>query len=256
MPAKVVEPSIFSPEDYHSYLAERRNLPPERLVVPSNLICVYDGGIFEAVRKRIHGRYVRWYYEYYERLAAGTLHGFPFAVMHTFIGSAAAAMMLEEMIVSGARKVIEVGLCGGLVPSLRVGEIVVANRALVDEGTSSHYYHGAEAFDASERLTRRVELTLKKEKTDYKTGTVWTTDAPYRETRTKFRRFSEKGAVGVNMETSALFAVAKFRHIDIASLQVVSDLVLESEWKPSFHEKSVAKQSELASNIALRALEH
>jgi uridine phosphorylase len=254
MPAKVVEPSIFSPEDFHTYLAERMNLPPERLVVPSNLICVYDGRMFEAVRKRIRGRYVRWYYG--ERLAAGTLQGFPFAVLHSFIGSSAAAMMLEEMIVSGARKVIEVGLCGGLVPSLRIGEIVVANRALVDEGTSSHYYRNAEAFDASERLTRRVEQTLKKEKTDYEIGTVWTTDAPYRETRTKLRRFREKGAVGVDMETSALFAVAKFRHIDIASLQVVSDLVLESDWKPSFHEKSVAKQSELASNIALRALEH
>jgi len=255
MPAKVVEPSIFSPEDYHSYLAERRNLPPERLVVPSNLICVYDGRMFEAVRKRIHGRYVRWYYEYYERLAAGTLHGFPFAVLHTFMGSSAAAMMLEEMIVSGARKVIEIGLCGGLAPSLRVGEIVVANRALVDEGTSSHYYHNAEAFDASERLTRQVEQTLQREKNQYKIGTVWTTDAPYRETRTKLRRFRKKGAIGVNMETS-LFAVAKFRHIDLASIQVVSDLVREMDWKPFFDEKIVAKQSERASNVALRALEH
>ena len=164
--------------------------------------------------------------------------------------------MLEEMIVSGARRVIEVGLCGGLLRSLRVGEIVVANRALVDEGTSSLYHQKADAFDASEELTRQVEQTLKKKKTPHKIGTVWTTDAPYRETRTKLLRFRQKGAVGVNMETSALFAVAKFRRIEIASLQVVSDLVLERGWKPSFHENIVAKQSELASNIALWTLEH
>ena len=254
MPTKVAEPAIVSPKDFHSYLAERAKLPPDRLVIPANLICIYDRRLFEAVRKRIRGRYVRWYYS--KRLATGTLRDSPLAVLHSFIGSSAAAMMLEEMIVSGARRVIEVGLCGGLLPSLRVGDIVVANRALVDEGTSSLYHQKADAFDASEELTRQVEQALKKKKTPLKIGTVWTTDAPYRETRTKLLRFRQKGAVGVNMETSALFAVAKFRRIEITSLQVVSDSVLERGWKPSFHERIVAKQSELASDIALWTLEH
>lgn len=248
----MAEPPIFSPEDFRRYLASRNHVLVERLSVPAHLISTFHRNMFDTVKRQIHGHYVEWYYG--KRLAIGTLGNVPLAVLHSFIGSAAAAMMLEEMIASGAREVIEVGLCGGLVPSVHVGDIVVADEAFVDEGTSSHYFKNPRRFSASEELTGTIERTLKKEAIGYKVGGVWTTDAPYRETRTKLLRFRGEGAIGVNMESSALFAVGNYRHIDIASLQVVSDLVGERDWRPSFHEKRVAKQSVLASDVAVEAL--
>ncbi len=249
---KVAEPPIFSPEEFLEYLASRNHVPVERLSVPARLISTFHRKMFDTVKRRIRGHYVEWYYD--KRLSIGTLGNVPLAVLHSFIGSAAAVMMLEEMIASGARRVIELGLCGGLVPSVHIGDIVVANEALVDEGTSSHYYRDPRRFSASEELTGAIERTLKNEAIGYQVGGVWTTDAPYRETRTKLLRFRDEGAIGVNMESSALFAVGNYRHVDIASLQVVSDLVGERGWRASFHEKRVAKQSVLASEMAVKAL--
>jgi len=244
--------AIFSPEHFHSYMAGRRRLSPESLSVPPRLVATFHRGMFNSIRRRIHGRFVDWYYN--KRLVAGILKGTDFAVLHSFIGSSAASMMLEEMIASGARQIIEVGMCGGIAPSIRVGDIVVADRGLVDEGTSGHYFDDTKEFLASKRLTEALKQTLGKVGMEFKTGGVWTTDAPYRETRTKLRRFKRQGAVGVNMETSALFAVGSYRGVEVGSLQVVSDLLGEKVWKPAFHEKIVAERSIAASNLALDAL--
>ncbi len=208
--------------------------------------------MFEAARKRLRGRFLTWYYN--RRLAVGNFKGTEIAVLHSFMGSSPATMMLEEMIASGARHVIEVGLCGGLPPHAQVGDLVLADKAFVDEGTSAHYFEDARQFDPSHKLTDWVKRILDREGTSYKIGGVWTTDAPYRETRSKLEKFREQGAVGVNMESSALFAICQYRRIDIASLQVVSDLVGENAWKPSFHEKIVASKSDLVPRVAVDAL--
>jgi uridine phosphorylase len=247
--SRIAESPIFSPVDFHTYLAKRNKQPPDKLNVPAKLIVTFHRNIFEPTRKRIRGHFVPWYYS--KRLAVGSVKGVPLGVLYSFIGSSAASMMLEEMIASGARQVIEVGLCGGLVPSLSAGEMILVDEAFADEGTSRHYYEGARRFPTTPELTRRVERLLSGKKIRYRVGAVWTTDAPYRETRTKLMRFRKMGALGVNMESSALFAVGSYRTIDLASLQVVSDLVIERNWKPMFHATEVMKQSLVAANIAV-----
>jgi uridine phosphorylase len=246
------DPAIFSPEVFHSYIAARRKVPPKTLSVPSRLVATFHRLMFNNIRSRIHGHFVDWYYD--KRLVVGTLKGTDFAVLHSFIGSSAASMMLEEMIASGVRQIIEVGMCGGMAPSVRVGDIVVADRAFVDEGTSSHYFDSPNEFLASKRLTDALKQALREAGMGFKTGGVWTTDAPYRETRATLRKFKRQEAVGVNMETSALFAIGNYRGVEVGSLQVVSDMVGEKVWRPAFHEKIVAERSVAASNLALDAL--
>lgn len=249
---QVPEPPIFTPEDFHSYLAARRKVPVESLAVPPRLLATFDSRTFDSTRRLIRGHYLKWYYG--RRLAVGTVKGVPIAVLHSFIGSSAAAMMLEEMIASGVRSVIEVGVCGSIAPRAHVGDIIVADEAFVDEGTSGHYFRNQRRFSASPELTKRLERVLKRLAARYAVGGVWTTDAPYRETRSKLLKFRRWGALGVNMESSALFAVAKYRGIDIASVQVVSDIVGEDDWAPRFHERRVARNLFLSSRAATEAL--
>ena len=175
-------------------------------------------------------------------------------MLHSFIGSAAAGMMLEEMIASGARRVVEVGLCGGLKSSSKPGDIIVAGDAFVDEGTSRHYHSTPTKFSAARNLKGRLEQVLEKGGTEFRIGGVWTTDAPYRETRKKLLRFSGRGALGVNMESSALFAIGRYRHVEVASLQVVSDILGTKSWRPSFHYEKVAERSKFAAAAAVEAL--
>ena len=65
-------------------------------------------------------------------------------------------------------------------------------------------------------------------------GTVWTTDAPYRETPEKVRRYCSEGVLGVEMEMAAAFAFGKAKGISVGSLLIVSDEVREEGWQIGF----------------------
>jgi len=85
-------------------------------------------------------------------------------------------------------------------------------------------------------------------------GPVWSTDGVYRETLGKFRRFRDSGVLAVNMETSAIFAVAKYRGVEVASAQAISDILTERGWLPAFHERYVRESAEVLLKAALEAL--
>ena len=66
------------------------------------------------------------------------------------------------------------------------------------------------------------------------TGSVWTTDALYREFTGKIRAFADQGVLGVDMETSALMIVAAFRQVELGIILTVSDLVYRNDWPNIF----------------------
>jgi len=250
--AQKSDPAIISPDIFHTYMASRNEVTPRQLSIPPCLMVTFHSNMFHAARRRIRGRYLRWYYG--RRLVAGSLRGTELAVLHSFMGSSPAAMMLEELIACGARQVVEVGLCGGFGPATRVGDVIVADEAFVDEGTSSHYFDNPSKFSASEGISGAIKGALTDASLPFKVGGIWTTDAPYRETRAKLLKFKKLGAIGVNMETSALMAIADYRGIEVGSMQVVSDLLGERNWKPAFHEKAVSERSIKVSGAAIDAL--
>lgn len=76
---------------------------------------------------------------------------------------------------------------------------------------SYHYLPAGEPAEPTPGLLALAESQLAFEGVPYRRGTIWTTDAPYRETRTKVRRLAAEGVLGVEMETSAVYALARFR---------------------------------------------
>ena len=65
-------------------------------------------------------------------------------------------------------------------------------------------------------------------------GTIWTTDAPYREAVEKIRRYRREGILGVEMEMAAVFAFGKARGISTGAILLVSDEVREEGWNIGF----------------------
>ena len=92
----------------------------------------------------------------------------------------------------------------------------------------------------TKEFTDLFAKALKEKKLDYFRGVTWTTDAPYRETITEVKKYSKEGIMTVEMEASALFAIANYRKVKIASAFVVSDL-LGKKWLPKFHRFDVKK---------------
>lgn len=146
------------------------------------------------------------------------------------IGAPHASVYLEALIACGAKEFLNVGTCGGLI---RPG-VFICSKAVRDEGTSHHYLPSEKwAFPDSE-LTERLGDSLKTNGVEFSVAPGWTTDAPYRETKTEIANYRAEGIATVDMEASALFTVAKFRGVKIASAFAVSD-ILGEKWDPQFH---------------------
>ncbi len=62
-------------------------------------------------------------------------------------------------------------------------------------------------------------------------GRTWTTDAPYRETRSKLQHRLDEGCITVEMEAAALFAVARFRGVPFAQLLYAADSLAGEKWE-------------------------
>ncbi len=144
-------------------------------------------------------------------------------VLYGCIGAPAAVLALESLVAGGAEEIILLGFCGALCRRARLLDALVVSEALSDEGTSSHYFSGKKHFFPSPDLKDRLEQTIHSRGLSLLPGAVVSTDAPYRETPSWRNRFLDSGIDGVDMETSAVFALAEFHGIQAASLLIVSD---------------------------------
>jgi uridine phosphorylase len=151
-------------------------------------------------------------------------------VMHPGVGAPLAAGLLEEIICWGIKCVIVCGGCGVLNPEIAAGHIVVVESAVRDEGTSYHYLPASREVGASVRVTQAIVDAIQKNKIPYLRGKTWTTDAIYRETPQRRAKRIVEGCSVVEMEASALFAVAQFRSIEIGMIVYGGDLVIPGAW--------------------------
>ena len=181
----------------------------------------------------------------------GRIHGRRIALVDPGIGAPAAVLTLEENRLRGYRDFLFLGACGGLEQDMRIGDIVLPDAAISEEGTSRLYTRSGPIFYPSPELVDVLELTAEEAGIKMKRGKIWTTDAPYRETPAKIWRFRRLGAMAVDMETSALFAVAKLRGARVAGLLVVSDL-LHDKWVIGWHQRKYEKAEDEARDVIVR----
>jgi purine-nucleoside phosphorylase len=67
-------------------------------------------------------------------------------------------------------------------------------------------------------------------KIDYIIGKTWTTDAFYRETKQRISQRLYEGCLTVEMEFTALAAVAKFRRVEFAEILYCGDDLSHEVW--------------------------
>jgi len=150
------------------------------------------------------------------------------------VGAPMAVLCLEKLIALGAKKIILYGWCGSLHKDLRALDVLVPTHALSEEGTSSHYLPGKRTMEPSALLADMLRSALSDNGISVRRGPVWTTDAPYRETRRKVTAYGEQGIIAVDMEYSALCTVATYRGVQLAAVMLVSDELYRLPWKPKY----------------------
>lgn len=152
------------------------------------------------------------------------------AIVHPGVGAPLAAAFLEELIALGCRAFVAAGGAGVLVPELALGHVIVPTAAIRDEGTSYHYLPPSRQVAANPDAVAAIITTLVRHAVPYVTGKTWTTDALYRETRTKVARRVAEGCITVEMEAAACFAVAAFRGVPFGQLLYAGDDLSGERW--------------------------
>jgi len=153
--------------------------------------------------------------------------GEPLTIQSTGMGGPSAAIVMEELCGLGLRRAVRVGTCGALEPrsgrspltssegpgGLALGDLVVAREALATDGASR-------ALGAGTRIAAPGGLSV-----DGREGLVVSTDLFYDPDPAREDAWREAGAVAVEMETAALFAVGARRGVEVAAVLAVTDLV-------------------------------
>ena len=126
------------------------------------------------------------------------------------VGAAPAAQILDWLIGYGVREIISAGSCGAL-EKFPESTFLAPSRALRDEGTSYHYAPPSRFMEINENARRAIQKTVLGHGMKYQEVTTWSTDGFYRETKEKVAYRKSEGCSVVEMECSALAAVAALR---------------------------------------------
>jgi DeoD family purine-nucleoside phosphorylase len=137
-------------------------------------------------------------------------------IQATGMGGPSAAIVLEELADLGVARAVRVGTCGALSGELALGDLVVAREALAEDGTSRALGCGPRvAADAA--LTEALAGDV--------AGLVVSTDLFYEVDGSRESRWRSAGALAVEMEAAALFAVGARRGVAVGCVLAVSDVL-------------------------------
>jgi uridine phosphorylase len=167
------------------------------------------------------------------------LDGALLTIQSTGMGGPSAAIVIHELISLGARRLLRVGTCGALDPSLELGELLVATAAISDDGTSRALGAGQRVQGSAELLARLLEAagspagvgasttlacTGVASSTATSSGALVSTDLLY-DSADREDEWRALGARAVEMEAATLFALAARRGVEAGALVLVTYLL-------------------------------
>ena len=169
------------------------------------------------------------------------------------VGAPAAAIAVEELAALGAREIVFVGYAGGLDPDLAAGDVVVIADALREEGVSVQYGGTGATSAADEVATADLLRALSDAGLGPRRGRAWTTDALYRETPSAVGRAHAHGALVVDLEVAAVFAVAAALGRAAAGALIVGDRLGSGRWEPPSDLEAVRRRFRATADAVLDA---
>lgn len=146
------------------------------------------------------------------------------------VGCPACAGNLDLFHAMGITKVMFCGGGGVLDRDIEVGQILVVDGAIRDEGFSYQYIAPSRVVYTNAALTDSICRYLTNSGVPHLRGLTWTTDAIFRETADRISRRKAEGAKIVEMEQAGCIAVAQFRGFDYGALIYGGDDLSGEEW--------------------------
>ena len=222
---------------------------------PETVVSIFSHHLFHRVVELLGGRQIAFtkdvdgIWPIYEV----TYHGRSLALYKGRLGAPACVGCFEDIVPMGAKRIILLGNCGVLDKRIEDCGIIIPTRAIRDEGTSYHYAPASDYIDVNTKYIPLFQSILKEHGYPYVTGSTWTTDAFYRETRDKIARRKQMGAICVEMECAAMQAMCNFREVEFFQFLYAGDNLDHAHWDP--RSLSGLERLDDKEKIALLALE-
>ncbi|MFO7725428.1 MAG: AMP nucleosidase [Oceanipulchritudo sp.] len=140
------------------------------------------------------------------------------------MGSATAATVMDLLTAIMPKAVCFLGKCGGLKKRNKLGDLILPIAGIRGEGTSNDYFPSEIPALPAFALQKAISRTIRENKRDYWTGTVYTTNRRVWEHDEAFKDYLEGNRImAVDMETATIFMVGFYNQIPTGALLLVSD---------------------------------
>ena len=143
--------------------------------------------------------------------------GRPLTVQSTGMGGPSAAIVCEELISLGARRLVRIGTCTALSPELALGELLAVQAVLPADGTSR-------ALGADRLLRPAPALARRLAATGGRPATVVTSDVFYEWRDGVARDWIERGAAAVDLAAATVLQVAARHGVEAACVLGVTSV--------------------------------
>ena len=167
------------------------------------------------------------------------------ALFMSRVGAPACIVQYEELFAMGLERIIVFGTCGVLDKSIDDLAVIIPDSAIRDEGTSYHYLKSAREITVNPKYKKEFIKLLKEHNYSYVTGKVWT--------RKKVLARKEEGCICVDMECSAISALAKFRDKEVFQFFYAADNLDSAKWdKRSLGSNEKLSDKEMIGLLAIK----
>jgi purine-nucleoside phosphorylase len=147
------------------------------------------------------------------------------------MGIPSASIYGTELITEyGVERLVRVGSCGGILPSVKIRDVILAIGACTDSGVNRVRYGGLDfAATADFGLLRAAADAAAARGVEVKVGNVHSADLFYNPDPAAFDRMEAMGVLAVEMEAAGLYGVAAERGARALTIATVSDHVRTGE---------------------------
>jgi 5'-methylthioadenosine phosphorylase/purine-nucleoside phosphorylase len=160
----------------------------------------------------------------------GEFQGKPVSVQATGMGCPSAAIVIEELVQLGVKRLVRVGTCGGLQPDLELGDLIVALSAIPADSTAAHLVNEPHVPTADWELVHAAVHAAKELGKPVRVGPIVSSDLFYNPDGGQYQRWSDRGVLADEMEAAVLFTLGALRKVQAGCLLTVSDVVVKGEF--------------------------
>ena len=153
------------------------------------------------------------------RSLVGSYQGIRVLAVSTGIGGASAGIAVEELHNLGVQNMIRIGSCGALQPQVKIGDLILVNGAVRDDGASKTYIDPIFPAVPDSELLFACVRAAKVRAYRFHTGIARSHDSFYTDREAEIDSYwSKRGVLGADMETAALYTIGFLRGVRTMSI--------------------------------------